>query len=471
MLATQDAVSNPRAVLGQIPQLVAGVRASFNAGKTRPYARRIAQLDGLLRLLADEEAAIVEALQRDLGKPKLEAVSAEVLEVAMNVRYLKKHLKKWMKPERVPTPLSAQPGSSAIVREPLGVALIIAPWNYPFSMVVHPLAGALAAGNGAVVKPSEVAPATSALIARLLPRYLDPDCVAVVEGGVVETTELLAQRFDRILYTGNGVVGRIVMQAAVKHLTPVTLELGGKSPTFVDQSADLKMAAKRIAWAKFYNCGQTCVAPDYALVHRHVYDAFLQALTAAVRELWGEDPRDSESYGRIINGRHHARVMKLIESGGKKLMGGHGDVALRYIAPTLLTDVPSESAVMRDEIFGPVLPILEVDSVDDAVAFINAREKPLALYAFATDDGVIEKIVANTSAGGMLVNHAMLHVTVPGLPFGGIGESGTGAYHGKHSFETFSHRKGVHRRANWGEAEFIYPPYSESKLSWIRRFF
>jgi aldehyde dehydrogenase (NAD+) len=336
---------------------------------------------------------------------------------------------------------------------------------------VHPLAGALAAGNGAVVKPSEVAPATSALIARLLPRYLDPDCVAVVEGGVEETTELLAQRFDRILYTGNGVVGRIVMQAAVKHLTPVTLELGGKSPTFVDQSADLKTAARRIAWAKFYNCGQTCVAPDYALVHRHVYDAFLQALTAAVRELWGEDPRDSESYGRIINGHHHVRVMKLIESGGKTLMGGHGDAALRYIAPTLLTDVSSESAVMRDEIFGPVLPILKVDSVDDAVAFINAREKPLALYAFATDDAVIRTIVADTSAGGMLVNHAMLHLTVPGLPFGGVGESGMGAYHGKHSFETFSHRKAVHRRANWGEPDFMYPPYSESKLSWIRRFF
>jgi aldehyde dehydrogenase (NAD+) len=454
-----------------ISDTVAHVRAGFASGKTRPHAWRDEQLKGLLRMLEQEEPRILEALHQDLGKPKQEAASAEVLECAMNVRYLRKNLARWMRPERVPTPLAAWPGSSKIMREPKGVILIIAPWNYPFSLVFHALGGALAAGNSVVVKPSELAPATSALIADIYPRYLDPDCVAVVRGGVAESTELLAERFDHIFYTGNDVVGRVVLTAAAKHLTPVTLELGGKSPAYVDRSADLDVTAKRLSWAKFYNCGQTCVAPDYALVHRDLYEAFLTKLVVTARTMWGRDPLLNADYGRIVNTHHHARVMRLIASGGTLALGGQADAAQRYIAPTILREVHESAAVMREEIFGPVLPVLPVDSVEQAIAFINAREKPLALYAFAKDARVAARFEHETSSGGMTINHAMLHLTIPGLPFGGIGASGMGAYHGRFSMDTFSHRKAVYRRALWGEPELMYPPYDDRKLAWIRRLF
>ncbi|HEX5657040.1 MAG TPA: aldehyde dehydrogenase family protein [Polyangiales bacterium] len=471
MLANDVLTLVPAGPPSTISQTVARVRAGFDRGKTRSLAWREAQLNALLRMLKQEEPRILDALHRDLGKPKQEAASAEVLECAMNVRYLLKNLARWMRPERVATPLAAWPGRSQIVREPKGVALIIAPWNYPFSLVFHPLGGALAAGNSVVVKPSELAPATSALIAELYPRYLDPDCVAVVRGGVAETTELLAERFDHIFYTGNGAVGRVVLEAAAKHLTPVTLELGGKSPAYVDRSADLDVTTKRLSWAKFYNCGQTCVAPDYALVHRDVYEPFLSKLVEAVQAMWGADPRLGTDYGRIVNAHHHARVMRLIASGGTPVLGGKGDVAQRYIAPTILRDVHASSAVMHEEIFGPVLPVLPVDSVEQAIAFINAREKPLALYAFAKDAPVCERFQNETSSGGITINHAMLHLTIPGLPFGGVGASGMGAYHGQFSMDTFSHRKAVHRRALWGEPELMYPPYDDRKLAWIRRLF
>ena len=367
-------------ILATSPRRTDSLRAAFGSGRTRPYEWRIAQLDALLQMLASEESAILEALAEDLAKSRIEGWATEIHEIAASVKYLRKNLKKWMKPERVGTPLRLRPGKSWVQREPLGVVLVISPWNYPLLLSLIPMAGALAAGNAVLLKPSEVAPATSALMARLIPKYLDRDAVAVIEGGVVETTELLKQRFDHIFYTGNGTVGRIVMEAASKHLTPVTLELGGKNPCIVDERADLEVAAKRIAWTKFGNCGQTCVAPDYLLVHEAVHDRFMALLTTTIKSFCGPQPAESPDYGRIINERHHRRLMELLPGSGDVVLGGEGDESQRYIAPTVLTNVPADAPVMRDEIFGPILPVLRVRDLDEAIGFIRcAAEAARAL--------------------------------------------------------------------------------------------
>jgi aldehyde dehydrogenase (NAD+) len=448
--------------------LVAGLRATFETGRTRPEAWRREQLGGILRMLDERQADIVAALHDDLGKPELEAWGAEVAFTRSETELCVSKLASWMKPERVRTPLLAQPGRSRIVREPLGVVLIIGPWNYPFQLVMGPLAGALAAGNCAVVKPSEVSASTSALLARFLPEYVDPACVRVVEGGVPETTALLATRFDHVFYTGNGTVGRIVMQAAAKHLTPVTLELGGKSPCIVDRDVDLEVAARRIAWGKFYNAGQTCVAPDYLLVHEAVHDALLDRLKATLRSFYGDDPRKSPDYGRIVNDRHHRRLVKLLASGAL-VAGGEADEADRYIAPTILRDVSPDAPAMGEEIFGPILPVLRVAGIDEAISFVNGRDKPLALYVFSSNAEVIDRVVARTSSGGVTVNHAWMHLVVPGLPFGGVGESGMGAYHGRRSFDTFTHHKSVLEKGTLLDPPIMYPPYDETKQKWLRR--
>jgi aldehyde dehydrogenase (NAD+) len=348
------------------------------------------------------------------------------------------------------------------------VALIIAPWNYPLQLSLGPLVGALAAGNCAVLKPSELAPATARLLAERLPGYLDPACVRVVEGEVAETTALLAERFDHIFYTGNGAVGRIVLEAAAKHLTPVTLELGGKSPCYVDASADLAVAARRIAWGKFFNAGQTCIAPDYVLAHAAIRDRLLDLLRATLRDFYGDDPRTSPDYARIVNARHHRRLSALLGA-GTVVVGGESDEAQRYLAPTVLADVPPDAPVMREEIFGPILPVLAVADADAAIAFVNARPKPLALYLFAADRAVEERVLARTSSGGATVNHVMLHFLVPELGFGGVGPSGMGAYHGRASFEVFSHRKGVLRQSTAIDVPLLYPPFSDAKKGWVRR--
>jgi acyl-CoA reductase-like NAD-dependent aldehyde dehydrogenase len=328
--------------------------------------------------------------------------------------------------------------------------------------------GALAAGNCVVLKPSEVTPHTSQLLAELVPKYLDRDAVALVEGGVEETTELLEQRFDHIMYTGNGAVGRIVMEAASKHLTPVTLELGGKSPCIVDKTAKLEVTAKRIAWGKFMNAGQTCIAPDYLLVERGMEAPLVEALRKAIHGFYGNDPRQSPDFGRIVNVRHHRRLASLLKD-GKPLLGGEADEEALYIAPTLLSDVDPSSAVMTEEIFGPILPVLMVDSVDDAVRFINRRDKPLALYVFSERSDVVDAVVAQTSSGGVCVNGTILHIGNPNMPFGGVGESGMGAYHGRSTFDTFSHQKSVMRRGTWLDIKLMYPPYGESKLNMIKK--
>ncbi|MCB9648702.1 MAG: aldehyde dehydrogenase family protein [Deltaproteobacteria bacterium] len=463
-----EAPEAPYTPIAEIPGLVAAARATFESGRTRDLAWRKAQLDGVIRMIRENMDAIHAALAADVGKPDVEAYTAETSFSINDAELVKKKLDGWVRPQRVRTPIISQPGSSYVQREPLGVVLIIAPWNYPFQLAVAPLIGALAAGNTAVVKPSEVSPATSAILARLLPRYVDQDAVKVVLGGVPETTRLLEERFDHIFYTGNGAVGRIIMAAAAKHLTPVTLELGGKSPCIVDSEVELDVAVKRIALGKFYNCGQTCVAPDYVLAHKDVYEAFLTKLQAALREFFGPDAAKSPDYGRVVNARHHKRLMALLQ-GEKIVCGGEGDEAARYIAPTVLRDVEPDAAVMQEEIFGPILPVLKVESVDEAIRFINRRDKPLALYVFSTRRAVQEQVLAETSSGGATVNHVWMHLAVPGLPFGGVGPSGMGAYHGRHSFECFSHRKAVLRKPAGMDPPILYPPYDDTKKKWIKR--
>ena len=451
-----------------ISEIVESLRTSFDSGRTRSHGWRVHQLECIARFIREREKELSEALYADVGKPAVESMAAEITFVLSEVDYAKRKLASWMKAESVPTPLVIQPGKARIEREPLGVVLIIGPWNYPLQLVLSPLIGALAAGNCAVIKPSEIASETSRVIAQHLPKYLDPGYVRVVEGGVPETTALLEQRFDHIFYTGNGTVGRIVMTAAAKHLTPVTLELGGKTPCIVDESADLDVTAKRIVWGKFFNAGQTCVAPDYLLVHESVHDALVARMKATLQQFYGNNPRSSPDFARIVNKRHHQRLCKLLGS-GDVVVGGDTDEDDLFIAPTVLINVSPDSPAMAEEIFGPILPVLSMRSIDDAIRFVNGRDKPLALYVFAKSESVQNAVLGRTSSGGATVNHVWLHLAVPGLPFGGVGESGMGAYHGQSSFETFTHRKSVLVKSTKLDPPLFYPPYTETKSRWLRR--
>jgi aldehyde dehydrogenase (NAD+) len=372
-----------------------------------------------------------------------------------------------MKPQRVSTPWMMQPGSSQVVHEPLGVALIIGAWNYPLQLTLAPLVACIAAGNCALLKPSELAPHCSAALAEYLPKYLDPECIAVVQGGVSETTALLAQRFDKIFYTGGANVGRIIMTAAAKYLTPVTLELGGKSPCIVDKDIDLDVAARRIAFGKFLNAGQTCVAPDYILVHRKQEEALLEALSNTIETFYEGNPKDSEDFGRIIDERHHDRLTALLK-GNTVVTGGEYDKSRLYIAPTVLRDVSPDAAVMQEEIFGPILPVLAVEGIDEAIDFVNAREKPLALYLFSENDEMVARVTNETSAGGMCVNETVFHLIVPNLPFGGVGESGMGKYHGKWGFDLFSNAKAILNHGTGVDPHLRYPPYRKCDQTMLR---
>jgi aldehyde dehydrogenase (NAD+) len=462
-----EPASPPHSDVDAIPATVERLRDAFDAGRTRPLEWRREQLERLLALCDDHGQELVEALQADLRKPELEAWAADVGSVRSEAKRAIKNLKKWTKPERVGgMPLL---GRSFVIREPLGVVLIISPWNYPVQLLFSPLVGALAAGNAVVLKPSEVTPHVSAVLARHVPDYLDTEAVALVEGGVEETTALLGERFDHIFYTGNGHVGRIVMEAAAKHLTPVTLELGGKSPCIVDDDVDVDVTARRIAWGKFMNAGQTCIAPDYVLVHERREPELVEALGRCVHEFYGDDPKASADFARIVNGRHYQRVARLLKD-GDVVEGGQTDETQNYVAPTLLRNVSPDSDAMREEIFGPVLPILKVKDVAEAIRFVNEREKPLALYVFSDDERVQQDVLERTSSGGACVNGTIMHLANPELPFGGVGPSGMGAYHGRHSFETFSHRKSVLRRKLKRDPKFLYPPYGGLKTRLARRF-
>ena len=446
----------------------AGLKATFESERTMSLAWRAEQLTALERMMVECEQELMDALKTDLGKHALEAWSTEISYVAGDAAYCRKNLEKWSKRRRVSTPVVGQPGKSWLQPEPLGVVLIIGAWNYPLQLTLAGLAAAIAAGNCAVVKPSELAPATSAVIARRVPEYLDDECIKIVEGSIPETSALLELPWDHILFTGGGNVGRIVMAAAAKHLTPVTLELGGKSPCVVLPDADLLTTARRIAWGKFTNAGQTCIAPDYVLVDEATEKKLIPLIQQAVTEMFGEDPQVSTSYGRIVNDRHFERVAEFIGS-GDVAVGGQTDPASRYIAPTVLTGVAPDSLVMQGEIFGPVLPVLRTENLEAAIRFIRANDKPLAAYLFTKDRAAEERFLEKVSCGSACINDAMMFMTVHELPFGGVGPSGMGNYSGEYGFKTFSHMKAVMRRGWWPDFDLRYAPFTDKKFKLLRK--
>jgi aldehyde dehydrogenase (NAD+) len=452
-----------------VSTIVQQSRQAFDSGITRPLAWRKAQLETMITMLEKHQDELSAALKVDLGRGVEEAWLYDIGFTITEVKLMLKNLKKWTAPRKVPTPMVTRPASSMRVPQPLGVVCVIAPWNYPVQLLLIPAAGAIAAGNAVVMKPSEVSSETSRVLAKIVPQYFTDKAVAIVEGGVQETTELLKQKFDHIFYTGNGAVGRVVMRAAAENLTPVTLELGGKSPTIVDASANIAVAARRIAWAKYVNAGQTCVAPDYVLAHKSIANELVEAIRTSITEFYGEDPHASKDYSRVISPKHFSRLTSLISS-GKVAIGGQSEQAERYIAPTVLVDVDRNSAVMQEEIFGPILPVLEVGSIDEAIGFVNSRPHPLALYVFAQDNSVNEKVVAETTSGGVTVNGTIMHMTGPYLPFGGIGESGMGAYHGQSGVDVFQHLKPVLKRSTMLDAPLAYPPYTKRKFSILKKF-
>ncbi|MGO3147045.1 MAG: aldehyde dehydrogenase family protein [Leucobacter sp.] len=461
--------------INRIPGIIAGLRHSFDRGVTRPIAWRREQLTRLRSLLIDHGHEFEAALHSDLGKSGTEAQLTEIGFLVSEIDYALAHLERWVKPRSVSVPLALQPAAAKVIPEPLGVVLVIAPWNYPLMLALSPVIGAIAAGNAVVMKPSELAPATARLLALLLPDTLDRQVFAVIEGSVEETTKLLAERFDHIFYTGNGQVGRIVLHAAAEHLTPVTLELGGKSPAYVDDSAPLEEVAKRIAWGKFMNAGQTCVAPDYVLGTAHVLKRLQALLTDAIHELYGSGVGENPDYGRIVNGRQFDRLVGYL-SDGNVVAGGDHDRATRYIAPTVLAEVSRDANVMRDEIFGPILPLIEVADLDDALGFVSGRDRPLAAYVFSNDTAVRRRWERETSSGALNFGAPVLHLSVPELPFGGVGASGSGAYHGEHSFRVFSHDKPVLTKPFTPDtlSATIMPPYTPAKdalvRKWLRKF-
>ncbi|WP_329266715.1 aldehyde dehydrogenase family protein [Streptomyces sp. NBC_01451] len=424
-------------------QVVGRLRATFNTGVTRPLDWRVDQLRRLRALLVENEQELIDALWADLRKNAAEAKTQEIDFTVADIDEALANLEGWLQPRPVEVPARFGPTTTAYTTyDPLGVVLVIVPWNFPLHLLIDPIIGALAAGNTVVAKPSEMSVHTSALASRLLRQYFDADVLTVVEGGAEETTALLAQRFDQIFYTGNGTVGRIVMAAAAKNLTPVTLELGGKSPVVVAPDADVEETAKRLVGAKFGNAGQQCIAPDYVLADPATAAALVPALRAAVDAQFGSTPQTAAGFGRIINERHFDRLTALLDS-GRAAVGGRHDRDDLFIAPTVLTDVDPASPVMQEEIFGPILPVVEVEDLDAAIAFINERDKPLALYAFTTSEAVKSRLVNETSSGGIAWGQPVMQLLMPGLPFGGVGESGMGRYHGRYSLETFSHLKAV----------------------------
>lgn len=451
----------------QYATLLAELRAGFDGGLTRPLEWRRSQLAALERMLRDNEKRIADALAEDLGKPAQEVLLGETALLFAEIDYARKRLRRWSRRRRVSTPVLAQPGRSWVQPEPLGVVLIIGAWNYPIQLLLGPLIPALAAGNCALLKPSEVAESTSRLLAEIVPDYLDRNAVRVIEGGVDETTALLKLRYDHVFYTGGAGVGRIIMRAAAEHLTPVTLELGGKSPCVVDADADLASAARRIVWGKFLNAGQTCIAPDYVLVTREQRNALISAIEHELFEMYGSDRLGSDDYCKIINQRHFQRLRDLLGSGHIAIGGQHDEQRCR-IEPTVLTDVAPESAIMQEEIFGPILPIIDVDSLDRAIAFITARDKPLAAYLFTRSSDSEQRFAAAVSTGNLCINDTLMFMLVPELPFGGVGLSGIGQYHGRTGFDRLSHLKSVMKRGRFPELSVRFPPYTGLKMRLLK---
>lgn len=442
----------------EIAKLVSLQRQFFQSGATKSLDFRRDQLSALKKTLLEHEEDIFEALHQDLKRPVTESFFGETLFVISELDDALRNLSKWARPQKTATPLMMHPGQSVIYTEPYGVTLIIGPWNYPFQLILAPLIGAIAAGNCAVLKPSEISEHTSALVARMLRGIFEPSYVAVVEGDKNISGSLLEERFDHIFYTGSTSIGRVVMEAAAKHLTPVTLELGGKSPCIVDRNLHMDSAVRRIVWGKFFNAGQTCVAPDYLLIRKDIRDEVISGLLSSINAFYGENPRESPDYSRIINSRHIGRLSALLGE-GRVLCGGEIEEESLYFAPTLIDEVTWESPCMQEEIFGPLLPILYYDSIEEAIDTVNRGQKPLALYLFTEDEDIQNRVINETSSGGICINDTIVHIGTSHLPFGGVGESGMGAYHGKATFDTFSHKKSVMRRSLTPDPSFRYPPY------------
>ncbi|EOX92692.1 Aldehyde dehydrogenase 3I1 isoform 1 [Theobroma cacao] len=447
--------------------LVKELRKTFSSGKTKSYEWRMSQLESISKMIDEKEKEIIEALHKDLSKPELEAFISEISMTKSSCKLALKELKHWMMPKKVETSMATYPSSAKIVSEPLGVVLVISTWNFPFLLSLDPVIGAIAAGNAVVLKPSEIAPATSSLLARLLVEYADESAIRVVEGAVAETSALLEQKWDKIFFTGGARVGRIVMTAAAKHLTPVTLELGGKCPVLVDSNVDLQVTARRIVAGKWAcNNGQACIGVDYIITTKDFAPQLIDALRSVLEECFGKDPMESKDRSRIVNSFHFMRLVNLLDEdkvSDKIVVGGQRDRSHLQIAPTILLDVPDDSRIMQEEIFGPLLPITTVEKLEDAFDMINRKPKALAAYLFSDDEQIERKFVQNVSAGGIAINDTILQLTVPTLPFGGVGESGMGSYHGKFSFDAFSHNKAVLYRSFAGESPTRYPPYTPGK--------
>ncbi|MFP4460407.1 MAG: aldehyde dehydrogenase [Candidatus Zixiibacteriota bacterium] len=445
-------------------------REFFDSGKTKSYEFRKKQLANLRRMIDDKDDLFYDALMADLHKSKYESYATEIGFTLSEISYAEKHLKKWMKPDKVRTPLLHFPAKSRIYYEPYGLSLIISPWNYPFQLALSPLIGAISAGNCAILKPSEFSPATSEALKDAIAEYFEPGFVTVVLGEVETSKALLAEIFDYIFFTGSPGVGKAVMTAAAKHLTPVTLELGGKSPVIVHEDAKLDIAAKKITWGKFLNAGQTCIAPDYALVHSSIKEQFIERLVKYITQFYQPNIRESSDYGRIITQKHFGRLESLLD-GGKIVYGGQTDRSELFFEPTILTELDLKSKVMEEEIFGPIFPILEYDNIEEAMEFIESKSKPLSLYLFSESKKIEKMVTGRLSFGGGCINDVILHLATPHLPFGGVGRSGMGAYHGKESFLTFSHRKSILHKGLWFDLPLKYPPNKMKNFKWLKKAF
>jgi aldehyde dehydrogenase (NAD+) len=463
----QDSIA-PDTPTEQIAHILSAQNQFFQSGATLAQAFRVKQLTTLKQAIHAYHEQIEIALKQDLNKSVMETYVSEVALVLDEIDFMLKHLAHLMKPKHVKTPTSHFPAKSLIMYEPYGRVLNIAPWNYPFQLCIAPIVGAMAAGNTVILKPSEYAPHTSAVVAKLFAEYFEPQYIAVIEGGVETTQILLQHQFDYIFFTGSTAVGKIVMRAASEHLTPVTLELGGKSPCIIDSTADIAQAAKRIMWGKALNSGQTCIAPDYIWVHESVKTQLVQAMQQAVTEMYGTNPLQNPDYPRMINQKHYHRVKAFLQDGTIVVGGDVNDTTLQ-ISPTVLTDVTWQSPVMQEEIFGAVLPLMTFNNIDQVISDIKAHAKPLALYLFTKDSTVEDKVLNLVPFGGGCVNDTLMHIANHHLPFGGVGASGMGAYHGEFSFYTFSHAKAILKRGTWIDVPVRYPPYTPQKLAILRK--
>ncbi|WP_338780733.1 aldehyde dehydrogenase [Metabacillus sp. FJAT-52054] len=451
----------------EIKQILKEQQTYFATQQTKNISFRLEQLKKLKDGVKKHEQDIVKALALDLNKSELEAYSTEIGILYEEINFTMKRLRNWAKPRKVSTALTHTGSRGYVIHEPYGAVLIIAPWNYPFQLALSPLVGAIAAGNTAVIKPSELTPNVSSLIKKILQEQYTSAYIATVEGGVAASQALLELPFDYIFFTGSVPVGKVVMEAAAKHLTPVTLELGGKSPTIVDEQVNIKLAAKRIVFGKFTNAGQTCIAPDYLLVQKKVKQELIDAMKEAINEFYGDNPLESSRYSKIVNDRHYSRLTRYLND-GRILFGGTRDDGTHRIAPTLLDQVDPNSPVMTEEIFGPIFPVMEYDTLDEAIEFVNSRPKPLALYLFTESKETEAEVTNRISFGGGCINDTLMHIATPYLPFGGVGESGMGSYHGKYSFETFSHAKSVLKQTTRFDFSFRYPS-AKNGLKLVKR--